>query len=223
MINNPLMDKPHYDQGAYHPYLPAHSSASSQVSPSSPSWTKKASKTSWKYIDYPYWSGPAEEALHWKDEANTTSPLWLRLQNSTGEELLRTPIRDIEYNSWGPGLLSWSIAAQSHFSLLENLLDNQLHLYYHDIDPVWLTDGNRLSIAMIAINSNDMLDNFPMDECDEVWLTLNLPHRLGRHVGVDTRALAAHFTHWYQRDMERTDLLDRYANYASDNICRNPP
>jgi hypothetical protein len=129
----------------------------------------------------------------------------------------RTPVVDIEYNTWGTGLKSWAIAAQEHYSFLENLADNKLDLYR--MNKAWITDYRRLSINFIAIWSNDVLDNLPMDTVDEEWLTINLPKKLNKSVAVETNALAVHFTFGTQGKVAQTDLLPRYHDYALENAC----
>lgn len=113
---------------------------------------------------------------------------------------------------------SWGIAAQEHYSFLENLLDDRLDLY--KLNKAWITDYKRLSINFICVYADDVLDNLPMDTVDEEWLTINLPKKLGKSVAVETDALAAHFTFGTQGSVQDTDLLGRYRDYAEQNACR---
>ena len=80
-----------------------------------------------RYTDYPYWSGPADWFFEMDQDPPYDGHRWLRLKNDS--DIHRTPINDIEYKTWGTALKSWAIAAQEHYSFLENLLDNKLDLY----------------------------------------------------------------------------------------------
>jgi hypothetical protein len=114
-------------------------------------------------------------------------------------------------------LKSWAIAAQEHYSFLENLANNRLDLY--KFGKAWITDYRRLSINFMTVWADDVLDNLPMDTVDEEWLTKALPERLGKSIAVDSDALAAHFTFGTQKGVEKTDLLARYHDYALENAC----
>ena len=116
------------------------------------------------------------------------------------------------------GLKSWAIAAQEHYSFLENLAENRLDRY--KLGKAWITDYECLSINFICVFSNDVLDNLPMDTVDEEWLTVNLPKKLEKSVAVETDALAVHFTFGTQGTMQDTDLLLRYRDFAMHNACR---
>lgn len=148
---------------------------------------------------------------------------WLRLErheNNTVTALCHTPMSNSEYDTWGNSLNSWAIAAQQHYSFLENLRDNRLDRYKFTAEGLpWVTDYQRLSINMIAVNSTEILSHLPMDTVDEQWLTVELPKRLGRSVAVDTHGLAAHFTFGAQGKVGTTDLLGRYLDYALENVC----
>ncbi|KIW91544.1 uncharacterized protein Z519_07510 [Cladophialophora bantiana CBS 173.52] len=137
----------------------------------------------------------------------------------------RKPWTYWSYPTW-TGLKSWAIAAQEHYSFLENLADDRLDTYRMSssadrggTDKAWLTIDQRLSINMITVWADDVLDNLPMDDVDEQWLTLILPKKLKRQVAVNTDALAVHFTFGSQGTVETTDLLARYRDYAFENAC----
>lgn len=217
MINSPLMSKVHYDLGAYHPYLPAHDLlGTAMLSELEQSMLKGGSP--WQYNRYQSWVGPSDYSLDHKHENTDLSQVWLRVE---GEDLQRTPVAGIEYNSWGPGWTSWSIAAQSHLSLLENAYHHNLSAYYQGLqDEVWFTEPDRLSVNLVAVYSNDVLDNLPEGTVDdEAWLTQTLPFSLGKRVAVETQALAAHFAFGAQHQIETTDVLSRYQMYANDIVC----
>lgn len=234
VINSPLMGWVHYHSGAIHPYLPEFPTTKRHRLP-------KPKNTPWHYAAHPDWTGDAD----WNFTAHDAVPehyhRWLRLPDTTSatassspshsktpSQIQRTPIKSIEYSTWGLGLRSWSIAAQEHYSFLENLaLDPSLSQY--KFAKLWTTDYERLSINLIAILADDVLDNLPMlgavdgvegkQISDEEWLTVEMPRKLGRSVVVDTDAVTVHYGFRTQMGLLRTDLLDRYRNFAKGEVC----
>lgn len=159
-INNPLMSKVHYDSGAYHPYLPVHSSLPSEIYRQF-EVAHEDGDTSWEFTHYPNWTGPIDYKLDHNESTTGLSPVWLRMPND--EDIMRTPIRQVSYDTWGPGVSSWSIAAQSHLSLLENLYFNNVSAYYESLNEVWFTDYDRLSINLICVEANEILAQLPVN------------------------------------------------------------
>jgi hypothetical protein len=206
----------HYHMGAMHPYLPEFGVLEAPEPALLDFSLPLSNRKSWRYTDYPYWEGPDD----WFWEADETPPSnrhrWLRLEDDSA--IHRTPVAEIEYKSWGTGLKSWAIAAQQHYSFLENLARDRLNIY--KFGKVWIVDYRRLSINFMTIWADDVLDNLPMDTVDEEWLTVKLPERLGRSIAVESDALAAHFTFGTQGGVEKTDLLARYHDYALENACK---
>ena len=210
VINSPLMGWVHYHMGAMHPYLPEFDVYDPPLLD-----FPHPSRKPWQYNAYPYWTGPDDYFFDPFQDPPYDGHRWLRLQNDSA--IHRTPITEIEYKTWGTGLKSWAIAAQEHYSFLENLADDGLAKY--KASHTWITDYQRLSINFIALWANDVLDNLPMDTVDEEWLTVNLPRKLGRSVAVEMDGLAVHFTFGTQGKVEKTDLLSRYHDYALENAC----
>ncbi|KIW17200.1 hypothetical protein PV08_04391 [Exophiala spinifera] len=211
VINSPLMGWVHYHMGAMHPYLPEFD----VYDPPLLDAVRSTDRKPWHYSKYPYWNGPDDYFFDIHQDPPYNGHRWLRLQNDTA--IHRTPVSEIEYKTWGTGLKSWAIAAQEHYSFLENLANDQLDRY--KMGKAWLTDYKRLSINFIAVWADDVLNNLPMDTVDEEWLTINLPKKLGRSVAVETDALAVHFTFGTQGKVGQTDLLPRYHDYALENAC----
>ncbi|ETN46042.1 uncharacterized protein HMPREF1541_00225 [Cyphellophora europaea CBS 101466] len=209
MINSPLMGWVHYRTGAMHPYLP-------EFDRWEPPILSFGKRVSWKWDAYPKWTGPDDYYFDWTQDSPYKGHRWLRLPDDT--DIYRTPVAQIEYATWGTGVLSWGIAAQEHYSFLENLATENLDAY--KLHKTWITDYKRLSINFICVYSNEVLDNLPMDTVDEEWLTVNLPKKLGKSVAVETDALAVHFTFGGQGVVQETDLLLRYRDYAMQNACR---
>lgn len=238
IINSPLMGWLHYHMGALHPYFPEYQGVTDPPSRDSNVLSTPPARKSWKYTDYPYWEGPDDWSFDLDQDPPYDGHRWLRLRNNT--DLHRTPITQIQYATWGTGLKSWAIVAQEHYSLLENLLEQRLDLY--KFGRVWLADYERLSINLMALWADDILDNLPMDTVDEEWLTQVLPKRIRKSVAVESevcpnpfvrhsvrsnidlrgQALAAHFSFSFQEEgLVLTDVLPRYKDYAADNVCRH--
>lgn len=223
MINSPLMGWLHYRAGAVHPYLPE---MSPQDDPATTeSHAGNVQRVSWKHIDHPLWQGPDEFIFAHDQKPPREGHRWLRLPETAAStaQLRRTPVVNSTYDTWGTGLHSWAIAAQHHYSFLENLYNKDLHLYKFAADAKpWMTDYDRLSINFIAINSTEILSHLPIpaDVVDEEWLTVTLPRSIGKSVVVDTQALAVHLSFFFQGEVTSTDLLGRYLDYAEENVCR---
>jgi hypothetical protein len=182
IINSPLMGWVHYHMGAMHPYFPEYKGVMDPPSPEHGGITPPPSRKSWKYTKYPSWEGPDDWFFDLDQDPPYNGHQWLRLANDT--DLHRTPITQIEYATWGTGLKSWAIVAQEHYSFLENLLEDQLDLY--KFKRVWLADYERLSINLMTLWADEVLDNLPMDTVDEEWLTKVLPKRIGKSVAIES-------------------------------------
>lgn len=111
---------------------------------------------------------------------------WLPLPK--GEEILyRTPISQSQYNAFRPNWTSWAIGAQVHYSLLENIENNQLSKYYYGSglddtrEVIWNMVYERMSINVMVIWGRDVLENLPFqDTDDEQELSINIPLKLRR-------------------------------------------
>lgn len=112
---------------------------------------------------------------------------WLPLEDPL--DISKTPIAQTTYDPWGPGWTSWAIAAQQHYSFLHNLEMGQLPSYYmnhgfgENSSAIWDHSGDRLSINMLAVAGDVILDNIAgmaKSESDEVFLTLELPRQLNK-------------------------------------------
>jgi hypothetical protein len=221
VINSPLMGWVHYHMDALHPYLP-------EITQYEPSLfdSLESSHSDWRYTTHPNWSGPADYFFGLKQPPPYDGHRWLRMPDDA--DISRTPVSEIEYKAFGTGLRSWAIAAQEHYSFLENLARGDLDVYKMgsetgQLSKPWIADGRRLSINFIAVWSDDILDNLPMtDKDDEEWLTMRLPKALRRHVTINTGALAVHFSFKFQRNLDTTDLLARYRHYARSEGCVRP-
>lgn len=136
---------------------------------------KKVPEGGWRASELPQWKDGALFDRHEWFDPPYKNHRWLPL----GPEytLDGTPITRTTYDKSGPGWNNWAIAAQEHYSFLENLEKNELWRYNFGI---WDYQYERLSINMIAIWGDDIVDNLPFPEDDEQYLTVDLPKKLGR-------------------------------------------
>ncbi|KAL8715664.1 MAG: hypothetical protein Q9225_006331 [Loekoesia sp. 1 TL-2023] len=125
----------------------------------------------------------------------------------------------IEYESSTEGLTNWAVAAQEHYSFLQNLERDELRRYGlgGSEGRIWDMQGTRIQINLIAVWGDDVVDNLPVPPDDERYLTVELPGRLGRRAVVDLDAIAVHYAFRHQRKgLETTDLLARYKALAEE-------
>ncbi|GJN78823.1 hypothetical protein PLIIFM63780_002332 [Purpureocillium lilacinum] len=204
IINNPPLGFMHYHMGALHPYFPdtgspAHINAS----------------TPWKPSQHPYWEGPANYTWPLDKKPPHKNHRWLRVQNEN--MMSQTPAAELTYDVWGPSYESWAIAAQMHYSLLENIERNRLDVYKFG---TWDMHGHRIRINFMCFYADDILDtdveNWPKNRGDEDMVVLDLPKQLNRSVTIEGRALGAHFQYSDQGDLVDTDLLKRYKGLADE-------
>lgn len=235
LVNSPETGWLHYHFGAIHPYLPE------TKPPPEDSNGAALGPKAWRASALPIWNEEGEmefpvtmdkpdggEVL---EAGNAAAPpfkghRWLPLPDPK-KNIYKTPISKSEYNPYGPDWKSWALAAQVHYSLLENLEKNQLHLYHYGTsspsssEGIWDTGFGRMNINFMAIWGKDVLDNMPFDSYDdEHELSVGIPLKLNRPVLVNTHAIAAHFSFRTQHELYDTDLLDRYRAYANEMVCK---
>ncbi|KAL8858756.1 MAG: hypothetical protein Q9178_004673 [Gyalolechia marmorata] len=226
-INSPRLAWLHSHLGAIHAFLP-------EVSVLAPS---DNDNIDWRPSHLPRWDGnPSTFAFpRHPSRPPTSQQRWLPVPSPYNTSLKGTPASLLEYESTTEGLHNWAIAAQQHYSFLQNLERQELWRYgmstkQNDLDSnknknndnrsVWHMQGTRIQINLIAIWGDDILDNLPVHADDERYLTMDLPAKLGRAAVVDMDAIAVHFAFRHQRKgMERTDLLARYKSLAVEQ-CR---
>jgi len=167
VINNPPLGFLHYHFGAIHPYFPDLSHA-------------ETTADSWKPSHYPYWNGSTDFAWPLHNDPPHEQHRWLRVEEDT--MLSQTPAAHLKYEVWGDSYKNWAIAAQMHYSLLENIEEDNLDLY--TFDKPWRMDGERIRINFICLYSNDILDTnidtWPRDRGDEDMIAIDLPKALRR-------------------------------------------
>lgn len=90
----------------------------------------------WRPSSYPKWTGPPnfEWSLDYVPPPIYPNHRWLRVADADDHNAIdRTPVAQLVYEVWGPSYESWAIAAQQHYSLLENIENDQLHLYKFNV------------------------------------------------------------------------------------------
>lgn len=134
-----------------------------------------------------------------------------------------TPASTLTYHPFGPSLVNWAAAAQTHYSFLTHLEKGDTWKYHFDF---WDYMYERVSINFIGLRGQDIIDIFPIPRGDdEGYLTEVRPRELGKHVIVDGMGIVVHFSFGPQqkahdnRGVAWTDLLDRYRGYAEESGC----
>ncbi|KAF2140305.1 uncharacterized protein K452DRAFT_253054 [Aplosporella prunicola CBS 121167] len=212
VVNQPSLSWMHWRMGAIKPYLP-------ELEPPPPEQVESISR--WRASDLPTWAGPPDWTVPVSDEEKYEPPFeghrWLPLPE--GYPLENTPIASTSFDAFSQALWHWSVAAQEHYSFLENLEKNELWRYkFHTLDYYYM----RMGIQMIAIWGDDIIasDIHHGNGDDEYHFTEVMTKQTGRHAVVDGRAIVSHYTFLPQRSgLESTDLLDRYRAFAAENIC----
>ncbi|KAI4209179.1 MAG: hypothetical protein LQ351_007854 [Letrouitia transgressa] len=234
LINSPETGWLHYHFGAIHAYLPE-----TKPPPEDPSGASLGPKA-WRASKLPIWDEEGE--MHFEvtmdkpddgavlEPDNPAAPpfkghRWLPLPDPE-KNLHRTPYQESRYDPYGPDWKSWALAAQAHYSLLQNIESGTLDQYHYgttspkDHEGVWNTGYGRMNINFMAIWGKDVLDNLPFSTSDdEMVLSQEIPLKLQRPVLVNTHALAAHFSFRTQHEIYETDLLSRYRAMANEMIC----
>jgi hypothetical protein len=171
VVNQPALSWVHYHLGAVKPYLPELEPPRANRLNTDQS---RRPNSTWRPSELPEWEGPED----FKVGTNFAPPFyghrWLPLPS--GSTLEHTPISTATYDAYSSGWSNWTVAAQEHYSFLENLENDELSKYKFDL---WDFHYERLSINMIAVMGDDIVANLPFED-DEADLTIHLPQKLGR-------------------------------------------
>lgn len=137
---------------------------------------------------------PESKKTEWGDHAAIGSPggapyknhRWLPLRDN-GTDISRTPIAQTEWDAHGPDWQKWTLAAQKHYSLLEDIENDVEHgslsKYYLGGGGVWNMRYMHANINMMAIWGRDIPRETPWDpdtSDDEEGISVVLPRRLKR-------------------------------------------
>ncbi|KAH6881112.1 hypothetical protein B0T10DRAFT_411293 [Thelonectria olida] len=206
IINNPPLGFMHYRMGALHPYLPE-IDMPNDIS------------ESWEPSQHPFWDGPSDFTWPLDKDPPYHHHRWLRVHDD--KMMAQTPAAQLKYEIWDDSYTSWAIAAQMHYSLLENIETDNLDSY--KFNKPWNMNGERIRINFMCVYADDILDtdikHWPEDRGDEDMIVIDLPQKLRRPVVVLGEALGAHFQYSAQPKLADTDLLSRYSALAQDRAC----
>lgn len=143
------------------------------------------SKVDWRPSSLPDWRGRNDFTV--KDWTAPEQHLhrWLPIRNKSDHILDITPIVNTEYDAFGEGWKQWHIGAQEHYSLLENIENNELWRYkFH----TWDFQYRRMGIQLIAMMGKDINIAKPIPSDDEDHFSCTMPKKLGRRKCHSTRA-----------------------------------
>ena len=223
IVNSPLTNWLHYHTDAVLPYLPEMSNAT------------RPELTSWRASELPRYTGTHNTTWDFpgKPEGERFWPVgikggppnhnhrWLPME-PTSKNLMLTPIAaGKDYNPFGKGWTEWTMAAQQHYSLLENMEKEDFGKYWAgNRDGIWNMQYTRYNLNFLAIwgKSVKMMEVAPDDEDA---LTVLIPKTLKRPCIIDTHAIVGHFSFGTTPELEKTDLLERYRLYVNEKVC--PP
>lgn len=187
LVNSPSLSWLHYHMGAIHPYLPETKAPDPSASPSS-----QVSKV-WRPSLLPSWEGTdLSFSIGGDGNGDAGAPpfqghRWLPLRDRKNS-LMRTPISETEFDAYGNGWKSWAIAAQQHYSLLQNIENNEMDRYYFgrsndttdEYEKIYTMGDSRMNINFLCIWGDDVVENYPFGDVDEPALSWKLPQKLQR-------------------------------------------
>lgn len=139
---------------------------------------KAAPDGEWRPSRLPAWEGPdAFDYKAWEAPAGKKHR-WLPVRGRKTHILKGTPIAETDYDN-GVSWSSWQMAAQMHYSLLENIENDNLARYRF---PVWDFQLKRMGIQFVAIMGDDINLAKPLAADDEEYFTVDMPTKLGRRM-----------------------------------------
>lgn len=169
VVNQILFSWLHRQFGAVKPYLPELTER--------PADNESVPLTDWRTSVLPSWEGPADfQQETWSTEKHPNHR-WLPVRGRNASYPLNdTPIAKVDY-TFGYSHKHWQVAAQEHYSLLENLENDELWRYRF---PTWDFQLKRMGIQFVAIMGKDINLAKPIPPDDEHHFTVEMPTRLGR-------------------------------------------
>ncbi|KAF3405532.1 hypothetical protein DPV78_002528 [Talaromyces pinophilus] len=227
VVNSPALGWWHYHSDVARSYKP-------ELAPNETALASRGNGA-WKTSELPTWSGDHDLDFtnfeKFPSYFNVDKPedipkhRWLPTRNET--DMYTTSIAATNAEG-GPHLTQWEIGAQNHYGFFEHLENNELGKYFLSKDygkgTIWNMRGYRLSINFIVMHGSDVLDymdiitGHPQGD-DEHQLTVEMPRLLRRPVLVESQSIVSHFSYGPQRWLHKTDIMERYFNYANDNVC----
>lgn len=172
VVNQPMLSWVHWNLGAIKPYLPEFSASSIG--------RFFHQDFNWRPSALPDWTGKLKsdfDASDWYSPSKTPHR-WLPIRGDDAYILAnRTPIAKTEYDPFGIGWRRWQVAAQEHYSMLENLENNELWRYKFNI---WDFQTARMGIQLVALMGKDINDAKPIAKDDEHHFAVTMPKKTGR-------------------------------------------
>lgn len=168
VVNQALFTWLHRSFGAVKPYLPEIKRSSKP--------NDDGETTDWRPSRLPAWEGPSDFDYNAWEAPAGRKHRWLPVKGRKDHILNNTPVTESEYeggNAWA----SWRVAAQIHYSLLENLENDNLAQYRF---PLWDFNLKRMGIQFVAIMGEDINLAKPIIPDDEEYFTVDMPKKLGR-------------------------------------------
>ena len=191
IVNSPSLSWLHSHLGAIHPYLPElkdPDAAAERQSTETEVW-RASSLPEWKgdNTTFPLGKGTNDNGVVEPDDPGAPpfpGHRWLPLRDNKNS-LMRTPISETEFDAYGNGWKSWAIAAQQHYSLLQNIEADEMNRYHFgrstdEHESIYTMGDSRMNINFLCIGGDDVVDNFPFPDVDEPALSWVLPQRLQR-------------------------------------------
>ncbi|KAL9100143.1 MAG: hypothetical protein Q9163_004444 [Psora crenata] len=164
MIGEPAFTSIHDHLGVIKPYLPE------------PVPLESTSRSHWRASDLPWWDSPAEFPVAKPSFRPGIKHRWLPLGISQ-TEIGRTRMGEGGWKNYKAKWESWAVAAQEHYSFLEHMEQMRLERYFFQDRPY---DLPRKSPNLIAVWGDDVVDNGPVPNDEDKYLTSTLPKKLGK-------------------------------------------
>lgn len=213
IVNSPSLSWLHLHMGAVHPYLPERKDLAGKAE-------RRSTETEvWRASSLPEWQGdnvtfPLGRSTNDKGVVEPDDPgappfpghRWLPLRENKNS-LMRTPISETEFDAYGNGWKSWAIAAQQHYSLLQNIEAGEMNRYHFgrstdDHESIYTMGDSRMNINFLCIDGDDVVENFPFPNVDEPALSVDLPQKLQRR-----KLFKLFFDFWRQHQIFFTERI----------------
>jgi len=199
---------------------------------------------SWRASELPYYDEEYPAVFNWSLHAHPhfNKTRWLPLPPSEQQSrsgfpassriLSATPAWNATWPSprggftmmtYASEIASWAMAAQIHYSFLahleeDSLESNLLSKYNFMPNSIWNQQYERYSVNFMAIRAGTMARQ-RLFVNDEVGITMGASKEHEEPFLIDLGAVVAHFSFGSQHELLKTDLLERYLNYANEMVC----
>lgn len=168
IVNHPLLAHVANRQGALHPFVQGDYLTDAQLR-----------DTKWQIQHLPHNQYVAGSSTDESANNNDIVRRRFRFHPQAGTAGLEgTAAKELEYDAWGScSLNSWRCASISHYSLFQNLEDGTMDLYGTGIYDFHSNGYSRFSINFLCFMGKDVIDFGPVDQDDEMYLSVWLPEK----------------------------------------------